>query len=436
MKARIPLVLLPYQQRWTRDNSRVKVCEKSRRIGLSWADAAIAALEAAKTRGNDTFYIGYNREMAEQYIEDVAFWAKHYQAAASHIETVVLKDEDKDILVYRVRFASGYKVQALSSRPSNLRAKQGSICIDEAAFHDDLEELLKAAMAILAWGGQVRIISTHNGEDNAFNQLIKRIRAAEVDYSLHRVTLEEAIKDGLYKRICLVRNIPWTLEGEFAWFSQLYKDYGIGAEEELGCNPFSAKGGGKVFKREWFEVVDSVPSGGVTVRFYDLAATAADMKKDAFYTAGVKMKRIGNTYYVLDLIAEQLSPADSDSLIVATAQQDSKNVRVRWEKEGGSAGLRDEVHLKSLLKTFDAKATRPLGDKVLRCKPMASEAMRGNVKLLRGDWNDRYLSALYGFDGTPKPLVNDIADSSSGAFTELSRVSAIASPHAKSYRTW
>ena len=31
---RTPMVLLPYQQRWIADTNPVKVCEKSRRIGL------------------------------------------------------------------------------------------------------------------------------------------------------------------------------------------------------------------------------------------------------------------------------------------------------------------------------------------------------------------------------------------------------------------
>ncbi|WP_237172075.1 hypothetical protein [Pandoraea norimbergensis] len=62
---------------------------------------------------------------------------------------------------------------ALTSRPSNLRGRQGTIVIDEAAFHDQLSELLKAALAMLIWGGRVRVISTHNGTDNAFNELVK-----------------------------------------------------------------------------------------------------------------------------------------------------------------------------------------------------------------------------------------------------------------------
>ena len=72
-----------------------------------------------------------------------------------------------DILAYRIRFASGHKIVALSSRPSNLRGKDGCAVIDEAAFHEDLPGLLKAALAFTMWGGLVRIISTHNGAHNA-----------------------------------------------------------------------------------------------------------------------------------------------------------------------------------------------------------------------------------------------------------------------------
>lgn len=48
--------------------------------------------------------------------------------------------------------------------------------IDEAAFHEALDELLKAAFALTMWGARVRIISTHNGVDNLFNQYIQDAR--------------------------------------------------------------------------------------------------------------------------------------------------------------------------------------------------------------------------------------------------------------------
>jgi predicted phage terminase large subunit-like protein len=417
----MPPILLPYQRKWAKDNSRVKICQKSRRIGLSWGDASIATLDASLANGCSTYYIGYNREMSEQYIEDVGWWAKSYQLVTSHIEKEILEQDDRSILVYRVRFASGHKVVALSSRPSNLRAKKGKVVIDEAAFHDDLPELLKAGMAILAWGGQLRIISTHNGIDNHFNQIIQQTLEGKFDYSIHKYDLDDAITDGLYQRICLVNGWQYSLEGQVKWRSQLIKDYGVGADEELFCIPADIKGGGKVFKKEWFQIIDEIPFKAhlYTYRFWDMAATAKKINVNAYYTASVKMGYDSGNYYILDARAEQLDPADSDDWMLEIALEDGIYTPIRWELEGGSAGIRVESHLKKLLWGFDAEGVKPQGDKVTRAKPFASDAKRGNVFLLKGHWNDRYINALYGFDGTPKPLTNDFTDATSGAWSSL-----------------
>lgn len=162
-------------------------------------------MEAAKSReagGQDTFYLSYNKEMTQTFIRDCAFWAKAFNMVADGAEELVLRDEDRDITVYRIRFASGFNVWGLPSEPRSLRSKQGRVIIDEAAFVDDLPELMKAAFALLMWGGSVSILSTHNGEDNPFNELVRDIRAGAKKYSLHRTTLDDALADGLFKTIC------------------------------------------------------------------------------------------------------------------------------------------------------------------------------------------------------------------------------------------
>ena len=128
-------VLLPYQVRWIADDAAVKVAEKSRRVGITWAEAADAALSAAAAAGMDTWYLGYNRDMAREFVETAAAWARQFNKAAHAIEEIALEDERRDLLAYRIRFASGHKIGALSSRPSNLRGKQGRAVIDEAAFN-------------------------------------------------------------------------------------------------------------------------------------------------------------------------------------------------------------------------------------------------------------------------------------------------------------
>jgi phage FluMu gp28-like protein len=165
-------ILLPYEIRWLADETPIKVAEKSRRIGLTWTEAAASALAASTSKGMDTWYLGYNQDMAREFVETAAAWARQFDKAAKAIEEIAIEDERRDLLAYRVRFASGHKIVALSSRPSNLRGKQGRAVIDEAAFHDDLKGLLKAALAFTMWGGCVRVMSTHNGANSYFNELV------------------------------------------------------------------------------------------------------------------------------------------------------------------------------------------------------------------------------------------------------------------------
>ena len=48
-------LLLPYQKRWVLDNSRLKLMEKSRQIGISWASAysMVRRKSLAKVRATD-----------------------------------------------------------------------------------------------------------------------------------------------------------------------------------------------------------------------------------------------------------------------------------------------------------------------------------------------------------------------------------------------
>lgn len=253
--SRSPMVLLPYQQRWCADTSAVKVCEKSRRIGLTWGEAADSALLAAKTNGMNVWYVGYNKDMALEFIHDCGNWAKFYGLVAGEVEETeevfVDGDDRQAILAFVIRFASGHRITALSSRPNNLRGKQGRVILDEAAFHENLPELLKSAMALLMWGGQVHIISTHDGVDNAFNELVNDIRAGKKPYSLHRISFDDAIADGLYQRICLRLGIDWTPGGERQWIADIRASYGEDAKEELDC--IAKNGGGKWLNRALIE---------------------------------------------------------------------------------------------------------------------------------------------------------------------------------------
>lgn len=249
-----PPVLLAHQREWVADDADVSIWEKSRRIGASWCDAAAAVLEASAAGGQDALYIGYSQDMTREYLEDCAMWATAFDRAASKIgeELFVEADEHggtREIKAYRIDFASGRKILGLSSRPRSIRGKQGRVTIDEAAFHDDLPGLMKAALAMLIWGGKVRLLSSHNGEDNVFNLVVRDCRQGRLPYKVHRTTFADAVEAGLHDRISFVQGEIARARGrdyqplsKEAWVAKIYEQYGADAAEELDCIPRQGSG--------------------------------------------------------------------------------------------------------------------------------------------------------------------------------------------------
>jgi phage FluMu gp28-like protein len=245
-------VLLGYQKHLisTVSANALTVYEKSRRIGATWGIGALGVLTSGARRsegGMDTLYIGYNLDMAREFVAVCGMWAKALGMAAGEMGEFLFHDQDKDggerqIQAFRIAFASGFEIVALASRPRSLRGRQGFVIIDEAAFHDDLQQLLKAALALLIWGGRVLVISTHDGTENAFNELINDIRAKRQRGTVIRTTFDEALHDGLYQRVCLVRRKEWSIEAEAEWRAEIRGFYGAGADEELDVIPREGAG--------------------------------------------------------------------------------------------------------------------------------------------------------------------------------------------------
>ena len=184
-----------------------------------------------------------------RFIDTSAIWAKAFIPAASGVEEFLFKDqapgeEDQHIQAFRIRFASGYEIMALTSKPRSLRGRQGYVIFDEAAFHDELDEMLKAANALLMWGGKVLVISTHDGDANPFNALVQQVQAGERGDTARviRVTFNDAVAAGLYERIALVTGKPATAEAKQTWIDSIHKVYGDDADEELHCIPKAGTG--------------------------------------------------------------------------------------------------------------------------------------------------------------------------------------------------
>jgi phage FluMu gp28-like protein len=218
------------------------VIEKSRRIGLTWGMAAFAALKASaapEAGGQNIWYMGYDKDMTLEFIEVCAMWARAFGLVTGDIEEEeVLEADEKGVKAFSIRFASGFRITALPSVPRALRGKQGIVIIDEAAFHKNVAEVIKAAMALLIWGGQVIVISTHDGISNPFNLLIQDIKTGKRAGQTMKISFRDALDAGLYERVAMVSKTKGVeLPPKEDWVAGIYAAYGDDADEELDCNP-------------------------------------------------------------------------------------------------------------------------------------------------------------------------------------------------------
>lgn len=246
-------VLMKHQADWLADTSDLKLAEKGRRTGITYAEALDSALTAAAARsagGMNVFYIGDTRDKGREYIAYVAHFARVVAHELAQVEEFLFEDQAEDggtkqIAAFRIRFASGFRVEALSSRPENIRGLQGTVVIDEAAFHRDVRQVLDAVNALLIWGGRIRVISSHNGVLNPFNELVREARAGKVPFSVHRIPFGDAVRNGLYKRVCLMAGKVWSPEAEAAWEQNIRGAYGArqaAMRQELDAIPADAEG--------------------------------------------------------------------------------------------------------------------------------------------------------------------------------------------------
>lgn len=246
-------VLMAHQRTWLEDASDLKIAEKGRRTGITFAEALDDTLIAAASRsagGDNVFYIGDTKDKGREFIGYVAHFAKIVAKEVAEIEEFLFEDQREDgsskhISAFRVKFASGFRVEALSSRPENIRGLQGVVVIDEAAFHQDVRSVIDAVNALLIWGGRIRVISTHNGVLNAFNELIREALAGKNAFKVHFIPFADAVKNGLFKRVCLMRGKVWSPEAQDEWEAKIRGAYGTRTaqmRQELDAIPADAVG--------------------------------------------------------------------------------------------------------------------------------------------------------------------------------------------------
>ena len=234
----------PYQKRYLLDKSKVKILEKSRRIGGTFVQSFEDVQDCIEQPGLKVFFSSADMTAAAEYMDYISGWVSKLNSIAKTLAEINCEDitecefadEDKGVKSKVIEFNNGSKIYALSSNPKAFRSKGGKIVWDEAAHHKDDRKMWAAAKPAAMWGYSIRILSTHNGVNSLFYLIIDKCKKGELDYSVHTVPIQLAVEEGLADRIC---GRKLSRKEREAWLENEHKGCLTEAiwQEEYCCNP-------------------------------------------------------------------------------------------------------------------------------------------------------------------------------------------------------
>lgn len=215
---------MPYQAAWINDPGHLKICEKGRQIGLSYADSYDSVKKAAMKNGKDVWVMSRDEVQAKQYILYCKRWANVLKYAAQDFGEQIFTDAaGKPVKIQVLTFASGASVYALSSNPDAIVGKTGHVKLDEFALHKDQRVLYAVSKPVIQWGGTLSIISTHRGVGTVFNEIITDIkeRGNKMGWSLHTIPIQKAVDQGIVEKINAASGRTETRE---AWLKRQHAE--------------------------------------------------------------------------------------------------------------------------------------------------------------------------------------------------------------------
>lgn len=199
--------LLPYQVNWLKDKSKIKIWEKSRRIGATYVQSYEDVEDCIHKRVPSVWFSSADESAAKEYILYCAMWAKMFNVVARQFDAEVF-DGEKNIKTFTIEFSNGTRINALSSNPKAFRSKGGKVILDEFGWHDRADEMWKAARPVITWGFPLRILSTHNGKSCLYFRFVDQSKAKKLPWSLHTTTIVNAVEDGLVDKILSRKTTP------------------------------------------------------------------------------------------------------------------------------------------------------------------------------------------------------------------------------------
>ena len=194
-------ILLEYQQKWVKDSSILKLMEKARRVGVTYATGyERVRAHSQKGRTLDSWISSRDEPTAQIFIRECGKFLRVLKAGADDLGLQIIGEKGEKAHV--LEFANATRVNSVASNADVFAGKGGDVLLDEFALRKDPEAVHGIAGPTIDWGGALAIVSTHRGSANYFNRLIGKIRdGSQRGWSLHTVTLENALEQGLLYKL-------------------------------------------------------------------------------------------------------------------------------------------------------------------------------------------------------------------------------------------
>jgi predicted phage terminase large subunit-like protein len=269
--------------------------------------------------------------------------------------------------------------------------------------------------------------------------LVRGVRRVVIGQRLHVHDLTgHLLERGGFEHICLPYkfepgrmeptslgwNDPRQVPGELLWTAipdrmkqELDKFPPRVAAAQLQQRPLAE--GGMMFRREWFPIVPLLATECWSAcRYWDKAGTEGG----GDYSAGVLIVAGAGLWFVADVIRGQWSIRQRNAIIEQTAAIDwdrfGENLQIVVEQEPGSAGKESAEFTIRQLGGYRVRADKVTGSKVNRAQPFADQCEAGNVRMVRGTWNQKFLEEAEEF---PLGDYLDQIDAAAGAFAFVCR---------------
>lgn len=239
---------LPYQISWIADDSRMRLAEKSVRIGWTYADAFKNVRKRLHHKGRDYLFATKDQASAIEYVETCYKFCEIFNLTKTILShgvdalrvPIIQGGKDtgftEEVKVGYIKFDTGSRILAFSSNPNAMRVYGGDVGLDEFAYHPAPDELWETAQGRITWGFDLGMWSAHNGTDTLFYVFAQEARLGAGNWSYYRVTMEDACDAGLLAKINEVSGKSWSKE-EFlqdcrnrARLPEIY-------EQAYNCNP-------------------------------------------------------------------------------------------------------------------------------------------------------------------------------------------------------